>query len=689
MPAALPFASPADPGSFRGAPGTGVGDGAARPDPAASPTTPLTPLAHIVRRSFDTMQRHRTSTGMDIRLDKAIRAYDGRYNPDKLSMIRRMRGSEVYAKVTGSKCRGASALLKDVYLGSERPWTVNPTPNPKLPEDISQKVDELLQLELQAAGPEGQAQAVPRRQQLLTAAMRAARQRAADDARTATRMIDDLLTEGQFYEALGQFLTDLPIYPYAVLKGPVVEIKLDVVWQDGRAQETARPMLVWRRVSPYDFWYSPGVGRVEDGDTCERVLSPRHWLAAMRDVPGWRAEVIERILEDDPRGAMKRSWFFGYEQNRKDRENRDWDEDPNTFDLLCWHGWVQGKVLIEDGATAEELGTPDLNPTGMYMCEVWLAADDVLRRRILPWPAPTPPYYVTSYSKVPGSIPGHGVPDIMEDVQDILNACARALVNNMGLASGPQVAVNVDMLLPGEDLTAIFPWRVWPVTGQAGVTPIAFFQPDSRASELMAVYKEYLNVADEITGLPRYMTGSERTGGAGRTSSGLAMLMANASKGFQQVAKNVDGDVMTAALRRVYDVLMLTDVEGILRGDEELVVRGAAAAAQLETQRMRQIEFLQATANPIDLQIVGIDGRAAVLREVAGTIGLDREAIVPDQEEMRMRAGQAPGGPGGPPPGGPPGQEGPPGAAPGPAPNEDQGPRLNVAQSPGGMAARQ
>lgn len=633
----------------------------------------LTPLAHIVRRSFDTMQRHRTSTGIDARLDRAIRAYEGRYDPEKLAMIRRMKGSEVFMRVTASKCRGASALLRDVYLGADRPWTVNATPVPKLRDDIKGAIAQLVEQEAVAGGPAVRALIPQRMEMLRIEAERVARRKAKEDAENATRKLDDLLVEGHFYEALGAFLTDVTIYPYAVLKGPVVETKLDVVWEEGEAKEIERPYLVWRRVSPYDLWNSPGVERISDGDTAERVMIPRHRLASMRNVPGWRSDVIEEILLDNDRGTRKRSWFFGYEQNRKDRENRDWDEDPNMFDLLCWYGWVQGSVLIDDGAKAEELGVESLDPSGQYMCEVWLASDDVLRAKILPWPAPSPPYFVTSYEKVPGSIQGHGVPDILFDVQDILNATGRSLVNNMGLASGPQVSVNVDLLMPGEDLTALFPWRIWPISGQPGQgDPVKFFQPNSNAGELLGVYKEFMNIADELSAIPRYMTGGGATGGAGRTSSGLAMLMTNASKGLQQVASNIDNDIIAPNLRRLYDVLMLTDVEGILRGDEELVARGVAGAAQLETQRMRQIEFLQATANPIDLQITGLEGRAAILREVADGTGIDPDQVVPDSAEMKSRSAQMAGPPQ---PGG--NGVGPGGGPPQPAPATDTGPRLN------------
>ena len=43
------------------------------------------------------------------------------------------------------------------------------------------------------------------------------------------------------------------------------------------------------------------------------------------------------------------------------------------------------------------------------------------------------------------------------------NAAARSLANNMGIASGPQVEVNLERIPTNEDITQIYPWRIWQV----------------------------------------------------------------------------------------------------------------------------------------------------------------------------------------------------------------------------------
>jgi hypothetical protein len=177
--------------------------------------------------------------------------------------------------------------------------------------------------------------------------------------------------------------------------------------------------------------------------------------------------------------------------------------------------------------------------------------------------------------------------------------------------------------------------------GNNSTPPITFFQPQSNAQELLGVYQKFVDMADELSAIPKYLSGAGAGSGAGRTASGLAMLMGNASKILQTVAANIDRDILDPLLSALYDMVMLTDQSGILTGEEKVRVLGVSVAVQKETQRARQLEFLQITANPIDSQIVGPKGRAAILRNVASTIGLPGEEIVPSQEQLEAMQKQA------------------------------------------------
>jgi hypothetical protein len=298
-------------------------------------------------------------------------------------------------------------------------------------------------------------------------------------------------------------------------------------------------------------------------------------------------------------------------------------------------------MLLEHGIS-KKLIPDDMRD---YFVQAWMIGSHIIKVQLSPSPRKRHPYFITSFEKVPGTPVGNGLPDILSDIQEVCNASLRSLVNNLSISSGPQVVVNEERLAADEDAENLYPWKRWFVTsdpmGNNSQVPISFFQPNSNAQELIGVYQKFNEMADELSAIPKYMSG-QSGGGAGRTASGLAMLMGNASKILQTVAANIDRDVLAPALTQLFDMMMLTDTSGLLTGQEEVRVMGVNVAVQRETQRARQLEFLQITANPIDASIVGPKGRASILRSVAGTIGLDGDSIVPSDEDLeKMQQAQA------------------------------------------------
>jgi len=247
------------------------------------------------------------------------------------------------------------------------------------------------------------------------------------------------------------------------------------------------------------------------------------------------------------------------------------------------------------------------------------------------------PYYVTSYEKVPGRVDGNGVSDLCMDAQNMCNAAARSLANNMGIASGPQVGVNISRLPAGEDITQMHPWKIWQFRQSDyndSSPPMTFFQPNSNAQELMAVFDRFMGIADEVSGIPRYMTG-EHVPGAGRTSSGLSMLISNAGKSIKQVIGNIDHDVLTPMLERQYQRNLRYADDPDLIGDVQIVARGAMSLVVKEAEAVRKNEFLRLVLeSPIAQQIVGLPGTAELMRDLAGNLNTNVDKLVPTREQI-------------------------------------------------------
>jgi hypothetical protein len=252
------------------------------------------------------------------------------------------------------------------------------------------------------------------------------------------------------------------------------------------------------------------------------------------------------------------------------------------------------------------------------------------------------PYEIASWIPIPGSIWGTSLPEQMRDVQIMCNAAARSLANNMGIASGPQAEVTVDRLPDGENVSQMYPWKIWQTTSDrtgGGQPAIRFFQPDMNADPLLKVFQYFSRQADEVTGIPNYVYGQAQSGGAGRTASGLSMLMDNAAKGIKSAIVSVDY-VVSALVMRLFNHNMIYDPDMSCKGDFRVVARGAKGLVAKEALQARRNEFLQATANPVDMQIVGPQGRAYLLREVAESLQMDTDKIVPTTEVISFKQEQ-------------------------------------------------
>ena len=280
------------------------------------------------------------------------------------------------------------------------------------------------------------------------------------------------------------------------------------------------------------------------------------------------------------------------------------------------------------------------DPQRSYPCEVWMVNDTVIKAVLNYDPLGRKPYYVTSFEKVPGRIDGNGVADLCMDAQSMCNAAARSLSNNMGISSGPQVGVNVSRLPAGEDITQMYPWKIWQFQQSEfgdSSPPMNFFQPNSNASELMAVFDRFMDIADEMTGIPKYMTG-QHVPGAGRTSSGLSMLISNAGKSIKQVIANIDHDVLTPMLERQYQRNLRYSEDMDLVGDVQIIAKGAMSLVVKEAESVRKTEFLRLVLeSPVAQQIVGLPGTAELMRDLAGNLNGNIDRLVPSREDVEKQ----------------------------------------------------
>ena len=605
----------------------------------------ITGLAAQIKKNWEVARFARNT--IEERIIDALRRRNGEYSPDKLAEIKEQGGSEVYMMLTNIKCRAAESWITDIlFPAGDKPWGIDPTPIPEIDPETEDALAGFVQQEAQQwmiqAGQVLPPEAVQERfRQLKDDLQKRLKEEAEKIAARMESKIEDQVVQGGWEKAMREVIKDVVTYPAGILKGPLVRRRKTLKWEqdaDGRWQPVAgyEYRLEWYRVAPFDIYPSPSSKGINDGYLFERHRLRRSDLVAMKGVPGYSNEAIDLVLEQYGRNGL-RDWLWR-DQERAHLEKRpnEWLNYDDTMDALEFWGSVSGRLLIDWGMDPSKIDDPNRE----YEINAWMIGNYVIRAVLNDDPLGERPYFKASFEEIPGAFWGMGVPELMKDLQDICNAAARSLVNNMAISSGPQVEVHTDRVPIGEDITSVYPWKVWQTLSDPHGTnnpAVRFHNPQSNARVLMEVYKHFSALADEYTGIPKYAYGEGGgSGGAAGTASGLSMLMSAAARGIKQVISNLDKPI-EGSIRRTYYFNMLYDEDQSIKGDLKVVAKGSSSLVAKEQQMIRRNEFLAQTNNPTDMQIMGIEGRAALLRESVKSFDIPVDDVIPDKETIMMK----------------------------------------------------
>ena len=627
-----------------------------QPDPAPPADLVMTGLAAYIRDCYRAAADNRRNLGVDDRMMNAMRALRGEYDSATLKDIREFGGSEVYARVTATKVRTCAAMLREIYTANDKSWALSPTPDPQL---SGPSLDEAIRAVLEAEVAEAYAatqippapEALKSRAATLRDELLQKRRKAAADALHAREaVIDDVLWEGGFHEALWAFLGDIATFPCATIKGPVVRQKNVLVWgPDGRPTTELKPQPSWTRCSPFDVYFAPWSQTPQDGYVVHRERTSRAALESMKGLPNYDTAAIDRLLANWSPSSC--DWYDYHETELAGLEQRESATSPINSDssqrpmaMLSFYGRVSREVLLGWGLD-DKLVPPNAPDLSVF---AYLVGNEVIGVTVNPHPTGRLPFYTDSFERVPGSCYGNAIPDLLEDVQSVGNAALRALVNNLAIASGPMGWLNEDRLAENDpNAKKLWPWKMWSFndpmsSASTSEKPMDFFQPNNNVQELFLVYQQMLNMADDISSIPRWMHGSgAQTGGAGRTASGLSMLMDAANRTIKQTVSSIDTNIIEGIVEDLNVYLALTRPDVVMEGDISVKARGAVELMQKETLRMRRLEFLNLTNNPIDQQLVGVEGRFHILKELSRDLGLPTMDTVAISEEQATLINQA------------------------------------------------
>lgn len=588
--------------------------------------------AHI-RRSWEDARRAKVE--VEERLLDCLRRRTGTYSQEKLRLIEQEGGSAIFMMLTATKCRAASSWLRDILMpANERPWGLDPTPVSEIPEEYLLPFVQQLQQQAMQAQEQGQ-QIDP--QQFRDQAKKQIRALAQEKAEEAAELHEDLiadqLAEGKFDDALEAFIDDFVTFPAAFIHSPIFRRVPALQWMEGwKPVKTTEVRPESERISPFDVYPSSDSTGTDDGTALLiRKRFTRTYLNQVKDLKSYDREAVDEVLREYGQGGLREWLWEDSERRRLEGRENEMMSSSQTIDGLLYFGAAQGLTLLQWGMSPDDI--PD--PLAEYEIEAILIGRHVIKAKINRDPLERRPIHKASFQPVPGSFWGISIPELMADIQDVCNATARSLVNNLAISSGPQVEVYEDRLQPQEDPTDIYPWKIWrtkdSLTG-ANNRAVNFFQPQSNANELLGVYESFEIKADDATNIPRYSYGNENVGGAGQTASGLSMLMESANKGIKDAVRHIDRGVIRRVIEGHWLHNMQYSNDDAIKGDATVVPRGSSAMLIREQTYQLRNQFLAQTANEYDMAIIGQEGRRKLLDKISEK--LDMPGLIPSTEDL-------------------------------------------------------
>lgn len=632
------------------------------PASAVTPSQPYADIAAYIAYKFQEMKQHKVS--IDHELIRCLQQRMGEYSAEEQARI--SEGLRTFLRASDTKCRAGKAFIMEVFDAMQgSPWQLSPTPVVDIPDWLKEQAFSKLKAELAAIGlvtPD----LVRQRSAEMKAIMVAELNMAAKEAMLGMeRRLADIAAEAKFRNVLDEFVSNLMTFPYAVLKGPILEPRKVFAWQGDKLVERMENGIGFKGVSPFDIYWTEGGDVKSKGAMIEMMEYEIDDLIKCKNLPNFNSGMIDNAVAAYP-GGFRQTTNVDYKRRQLEEQAPVVQGRDRRLDILNFWGKVPGSLLKTWG-----VDVPD--EMDLYETNVWVVGNYAVRVVVNPGIMGLRPYHITSYQKHPGSIIGDGVCQLGRAEQEMINSSVRSLRRNMGLASGPFAEVDQTRIADGQAPAEIGPAMVKLVepdlTG-GGQPAYRFHDIKSNASELFSVMEGMSKRMDESTGIAAITYSNQRLGGAGRTSSGLNQLLANASRQQKESVRNIELDILEGAGFQVWAYEMQTNPDDSIKGDAKVVVDGMTRRLRTEEEQAKRLQAAQ-IVQPIIMTAIQMgqaskEGYAVFAREAMDGTGFSIDKIIPDPARMRaIQASMPPPQPGMGPPQGAPGQPGmPPGMGP-------------------------
>ena len=584
----------------------------------------ISPLATRLSQTFEEYERDRRLT--EERWLADLRQFRGEYAPEVKSKMHPKR-SKAFLSLTRTKVKTISARETDLLFpaNGDKNWSIKPSPIPELNPTV---IQDIMAQYKQHTGEEPTPEMI---KQFIN-------EEAINRSEAMEKEMADQLSELKYRAIIRNVILSGNLYGTGVLKGPLGKTQISKRWMPHGDEWVP---IELRKLTPYcefvPLWdlYPDMSARTPDEmrGIFQRYLMNRNQVYALAKRDDFNGELIIKYLRGNPTGDAQ------YKAHEHDLKNlNDANQSDGSFsrhgkyELKEFWGYLSADELAAQGVQIDE------EQMGLEVAaNVWMLGPLVIKAVISPIEGVDLPYHFYYYDKDDSSLWGEGIPAIMRDAQKLFNASVRAMLDNAAISAGPILEANMDLLDPNENPKDLFPFRVFQREGtgaDAAAQAIRVYTLPSYTNEFMGMIQFFMSASDEVTAIPRYMYGdTNQVGGAGKTATGLSMLMGAANVTLKDQIKNFDDGITVPFIRALYFWNMDFNDKEFIKGDFNVVARGSSSLIAREVKAESLMQFMGATNNPTDIMYTKRDN---TLREYAKVLDLDELDLIKDRNTVKI-----------------------------------------------------
>lgn len=266
-------------------------------------------------------------------------------------------------------------------------------------------------------------------------------------------------------------------------------------------------------------------------------------------------------------------------------------KEDNKFEIWHYYGFANHDELESAECECDDVGTIPVI--------VSMINDRIIKASISPSATGEFPFDIMLWQRKAGIWAGVGVARQIRTAQRMVTAGARNLMDNAGIASGPQIVLKRGAIKPADGVWEISSMKLWLVDEDADIAQvqhaITSIVIPSLQVELMNIIKLALEFAERATSMPLILQGQQ--GAATDTVGGMTMLQNNANTVLRRIAKIFD-DNLEPHFQRYYDWLMLWGDDNERKGDFSIVTQATSAFYERDAQNQMIMQLLPLAGNP-------------------------------------------------------------------------------------------